>query len=490
MPSTPIDIIIPVYLGDLQTRRCIESVLRSTGKRAFRAIVIDDASPETGLLEWLRQLAEANHITLFSNPSNLGFVRSIRLGMEAHPDRDAVLLNSDCEVSGDWLDRLVACVDADPKIATATPFSNNATICSYPLIGRSNDLPGGWPLADLDKLFAQVNSGKSIEIPTAVGSCMYLRRACWDALDGFDAETFGHGYGEECDFSMRAAALGWKNVLCADVFVFHEGSVSFGNERATRTETAERLVLARHPSYGELVTRFMNDDPASRLRNDVSRARLQRSGSDAERVIDEIIVASEISRSSLVSQLTHTHKELANCEKACATLEAAVADARAHGNELAGALIHAENFVREREIEIERLDAQLEKCESFVRERERDVTELKAGLVNLEQAFNETTHKLVSNIRSLEGALTSAEDFVRARESEVAQLAEDLNRVESAYMQAERFVRQREADVEQTARERDQATMEFEQLHLRFNRTLEQRVLRQITKLLRVLKLR
>ena len=49
------------------------------------------------------------------------------------------------------------------------------------------------------------------------------------------ASRFGRGYGEENDFSMRAAGAGWRNVLAGDVFVYHEGAVSFSDERVALT---------------------------------------------------------------------------------------------------------------------------------------------------------------------------------------------------------------------------------------------------------------
>ena len=64
-PDAPVDIIVPVYRGLQDTRRCIESVLASGCKTAWRLIVINDASPEPELAEWLRAKAASEpRITL------------------------------------------------------------------------------------------------------------------------------------------------------------------------------------------------------------------------------------------------------------------------------------------------------------------------------------------------------------------------------------------------------------------------------------------
>src|SRR5262249_39452413 len=159
---------------------------------------------------------------------------------------DVVLLNSDTEVANDWLDRLHACAASDAKIATVTPFSNNATICSYPFHGWQGSVPGTLGLAELDRVFARANAGRVVDLPTAVGFCMYIRRPALDALGLFDAERYGRGYGEENDFCMRAAKVGWRNVLAGDVFVYHEGSVSFSVERFALQAAATKALVDAH----------------------------------------------------------------------------------------------------------------------------------------------------------------------------------------------------------------------------------------------------
>ena len=67
------------------------------------------------------------------NRRNLGFVASVNIGIEAAGGHDVVLLNSDTEVPPGWLVRLAGHAYAAPRIASVSPFSNNATICGYPL---------------------------------------------------------------------------------------------------------------------------------------------------------------------------------------------------------------------------------------------------------------------------------------------------------------------------------------------------------------------
>ncbi len=274
--SHEIDVIIPVYKGLSETMACLASVLSSSNTVRFRVVVVNDCTPEPQLADHLRQLKRDGRITLIENSENLGFVRSVNVGMLAS-GRDVVLLNSDTMVSGDWLDRLSACAYRDAITATVTPFSNNATICSYPIFCIDNRFPPSLDTAALDAVFASVNRGRSVDIPTAVGFCMYIRRDCLAKIGLFDAETFGAGYGEENDFCMRATARGWKNKLACDVFVYHVGSVSF-DAVTTRQKAAMGAVIARYPSYPELVRRHVEADPAFAFRIAVTAKRIRESG--------------------------------------------------------------------------------------------------------------------------------------------------------------------------------------------------------------------
>jgi O-antigen biosynthesis protein len=275
-----VDVVIPVFRDVGRTQACIEAVLNSVNETQLHVVVINDASPEAGLTQWLRDRADSAGFELIEHVDNRGFVASANEGLRLHPDRDVVLLNSDTEVANDWLDRLCACADLDPRTATATPFSNNATICSFPVPNVANPLPVGWTVARLDALFARVNAGQSREIPTGVGFCLFLRRSCLDDIGFFDEQHFGRGYGEENDFCLRAANRGWVNRLCGDVFVYHAGGASFGAQGSDLREKASAVMDALHPDYQGVVREFVRLDPLAPLRERVSAEILLQSLAD------------------------------------------------------------------------------------------------------------------------------------------------------------------------------------------------------------------
>jgi GT2 family glycosyltransferase len=273
-----IDVIVPVYRGHAETLACLDSVLASGDAIAHRVVAIDDCSPEPELSEALRAMAEAGRITYLRNETNLGFVGTANRGLALDADADVVLLNSDTVVPERFLDRLYRAAYADASIATATPLSNNATICSLPRPPGTDAAPYGLEPGDIDAIVRDANAGMVRDIPTAHGFCMFIKRAALDDIGDFDAETFGAGYGEENDFSLRAMQRGWRNVCAADVYLEHKGAISFAESRKALIAANLVKVETRYPYYHDLVADFLRTDPLHDLRNRVQKAVWRRVG--------------------------------------------------------------------------------------------------------------------------------------------------------------------------------------------------------------------
>ncbi|MDD5065183.1 MAG: glycosyltransferase [Phycisphaerae bacterium] len=261
-----IDIVIPSYRGIEETKECVESVVNSYNEVAIEIIVINDCGPEEELTQYLRKIANAGKITLIENKTNLGFVKSVNVGMRLHPERDVILLNSDTVVSSRWVDKLYRAAYQESNIATVTPFSNRATICSFPKSNVDNDLISGMSIDQLSNIFEQANDRVVVDIPTAVGFCMYIKRESINEVGYFDEEKWAKGYCEENDFSLKVATKGWRNVIACDTFVEHKGSVSFAGEKAARVEENLQKLLREYPEYNMQVQRFIWQDPIAPYR--------------------------------------------------------------------------------------------------------------------------------------------------------------------------------------------------------------------------------
>lgn len=255
-----IDVIIPIYNAFDDLVRCVDSVFRCTSGE-YRLLLINDASPDDRIAPLLVNLeAQDARIRVLTNPRNLGFIGTVNRGF-GETAGDVVLLNSDTIVTHGWLTKMLACAAGDLRIATITPFSNNAEICSYPeMCGNHPWVMGDDPEIP-NRALEQASRRAYPELPTAVGFCMYIRRAALDVVGRFD-DRYGLGYGEENDFCRRLAAAGFRNVLLDDTFVAHVGNRSFDAKKAALVEANSRLLISRFPDYPKLVQDFIAADAA------------------------------------------------------------------------------------------------------------------------------------------------------------------------------------------------------------------------------------
>ena len=276
-PRPGLDVIVPVVRGADDLRACLAS-LRNTLPQDARILVVDDGSTDQALLALLRREERARSILVLRHPHNRGYPSAINTGLRHAAGRDVVLLNPDTIAPPGWLARLAAAAYAAPDIGSATPLSNEASIVSYPGPAGGNPAPRGNTLRQVDRLCQAVNKAVIIDLPTAVGFCMYVRADCLAASGGFREDAFAQGYGEENEWCRRSAALGWRHVAAADVFVSHLGGRSFGSTKAALLARNLAVLNSLHPGYDALVQRFHAQDPLLEVRRRMDMARWQRAG--------------------------------------------------------------------------------------------------------------------------------------------------------------------------------------------------------------------
>ncbi len=261
MPSAPqakpCTIVVPIYNGAVQVRRCLASLLRYT--EAHHTILLaDDCSPDLSLAAELQAFARQHaHVHYLRRAENLGYLDNVNAALNATAG-DVVLLNSDTEIGPEFIERLQRAAYCRAKVAVACPLSDNATLLSI----ADHAWLAQFSTAHIQAALAQSARAQFPSLPTIVGFCLYLRRDALDVLGVFD-RFFAPGYGEEDDFAQRARAAGWELVAATDVFVRHAGGTSFGRDTkvlALQARHAARLAW-RWPTHESDVRTWWRDWP-------------------------------------------------------------------------------------------------------------------------------------------------------------------------------------------------------------------------------------
>jgi GT2 family glycosyltransferase len=309
-----IDVIVPVYNGvNTIVEACIDSVIAASSHNNYHIIVIDDASTDKLIVNYLKAKELSGEIELLRNEINLGFTRTVNRGMMLNKDRDVILLNSDTAVYGPWAERMRSGAYSNDIIATANPLSNG-WMSNYPDFGKYHG-DGYLEITDdiLNEICLTVNFGKTVRVPATIGFCMFIKRRCLEDVGLFDHHNFPTGYGEETDFCYRATALGWTHAVVGDVFVRHWENQSFTSAMKQKLlDDAAKKFQVLHPNHGRIMETFARMDPLRTLRINLDLARLKRRIGACKQL--PVVFADDIQeRQSAISPLVFRYRQEEPC---------------------------------------------------------------------------------------------------------------------------------------------------------------------------------
>jgi GT2 family glycosyltransferase len=198
---------------------CLDSLAGATADA--EVVVLDNASEDGS--------ADAAHerfpdVRVIPQNFRAGFGANHNTVIRATSGRYVYVLNEDT-TSEDWrFDRLVAHLDANPRVAALGPE------LVYP-DGRRQDSAWRFPtpfastlaLPTLGKLgIKQSHGGATREVDWVMGAALLLRRDALDEVGLFDEEFFL--YSEEVDLQLRLRRAGWKVEYFPEVSVVHHES--------------------------------------------------------------------------------------------------------------------------------------------------------------------------------------------------------------------------------------------------------------------------
>lgn len=226
------------------------------------AVGADDGAvdPRIGALlaTWLA--TTGLHATHLRTAPALAPIVVLNHALAAAAPADCVLLDAACVPTPGWLARLAECAAADPAIACVVPWSNAGELASYPQFCEPSPPP-----ADADALAAAAAALDidPVPLPGIEADCVFLRRAALVALGDLDAASYARPYAALNDLALRAAAMGWRSVLCPRAFVARQPTP--GDAGAAGHDDLPRL-SARWPDWQRQMAQFIMADPLAPAR--------------------------------------------------------------------------------------------------------------------------------------------------------------------------------------------------------------------------------
>ena len=189
-------------------------------------IVVGDNASSDNSVEFLKQ--NYPQIQIIQNDKNYGFAEGYNRVLNKVKADYFVLLNSDVEVTPNWIEPVIDMMEADDDIAMCQPkllsFYNRDTFEYAGGAGGYIDKYGypfcrGRLFTTLEKDNGQYDD--ACEIFWATGAAMFVKAKVWKQLGGLDGDFFAHM--EEIDFCWRAKNGGYKVYYCPQSVVYHIG---------------------------------------------------------------------------------------------------------------------------------------------------------------------------------------------------------------------------------------------------------------------------
>lgn len=227
---------------------------------------------DNGSTDGAPEAAEAAHpnVRLLHTGGNIGYGGAVnRAVAEVDPSAEFVVVaNPDVRWGPGSLDRLLEAAQRWPRAGALGPLIREPDGSIYPsarsvptlVSGAGHALLGTvWPSNPWTLRYRQDNEAVAERaVGWLSGSCLLLRRAAFDAVDGFDSRYFM--YMEDVDLGDRLGRAGWLNVYIPDAEVTHAKGHAAGRHPElmlpAHHDSAYRFQADRHPHLWQAPLRW------------------------------------------------------------------------------------------------------------------------------------------------------------------------------------------------------------------------------------------
>lgn len=231
---------VAIVILNYNGRKHLETFLPSVVSHspAWAEIIVADNGSTDDSLSFLE--SHYPQIRTIEFADNHGFAEGYNLALKQIEATYYVLLNSDVEVTPNWLDTIVSEMDANERIAAAQPKIKSYTQREFfEYAGASGGFIDkyGYPFCRgriFDNCERDIGQHDDVrEIFWATGACMVVRADAYHIVEGLDKDFFAHM--EEIDLCWRLKNQDYQIYCFPQSRVYHLGGGTLSAQKAHKT---------------------------------------------------------------------------------------------------------------------------------------------------------------------------------------------------------------------------------------------------------------
>ena len=240
--------------------RLLEQFLPSVMSYSPEATIYlaDNASTDSSI-----EFVKTNYpdIKIIQNEGNFGYAQGYNVALKYVEEPYFCLLNSDVEVTENWLKPILEIFEKEKNIAIIQPkildFKNKSLFEYAGAAGGFID-KYGYPYCR-GRIFETVEKDNGqyddfSEIFWASGACFFIRKEVFNQLGGFDESFFAHQ--EEIDLCWRSKNAGYKTYYTFQSIIYHVGGATLKESNPKKTFLNFRnslLMLVKNLPEGKIL---------------------------------------------------------------------------------------------------------------------------------------------------------------------------------------------------------------------------------------------
>jgi GT2 family glycosyltransferase len=247
-------VVILNWNGKALLEKFLPSVMAYSSEA--QVYVADNASTDDSIAFLEKEYPQ---VKIIRNQENYGYAKGYNEALKYVKEPYLVLLNSDVEVTANWLKNPLEVFENQPETAALQPkildYKNKSYFEYAGAAGGFIDKYGfpfcrGRVFSTLEKDNGQYDQTE--DIFWASGACLFIRKSVFDQLGGFDEDFFAHQ--EEIDLCWRIYNQNLKIKYIPESVVYHVGGATLkeGSPEKTFLNFRNSLftLLKNHPKKG------------------------------------------------------------------------------------------------------------------------------------------------------------------------------------------------------------------------------------------------